>query len=46
MCSRFPLLSAVAMEAIQMPVTSVDVERSFSQYKYLLNDRIESLTEE
>ena len=29
-----------------MPVTSVDVERSFSQYQHLLNLRRESLTEE
>ena len=29
-----------------MPVTSVDVERSFSQYKHLLKDRREGLTEE
>ena len=43
---RFPLLSAIASEAIWMPVASVDVERSFSQYKHLLNDRRESLTEE
>ena len=34
---RFPLW---------MPVTSVDVERSFSQYKHILNERRESLTEE
>ena len=43
---RFPLLSAVASEAIWMPVASVDVERSFSLYKHLLNDRRESLTED
>jgi len=29
-----------------MPVTSVEVERSFSNYKHLLNDEKESLTEE
>ena len=29
-----------------MPVVSVDVKRSFSQYKHLLNDRRENLTEE
>ena len=46
MCSRFPLLSAVAMEAIWMPVASVDVEQRFSNYKHVLNDRRESLTEE
>ena len=32
--------------SIWMPVASVDVERSFSQYKHLLSDRRESLTEE
>ena len=29
-----------------MPVASVDVERSFSNYKHLMNDRRERLTEE
>ena len=43
---RFPLLSSVARGAIWMPVTSVDVQRSFSQYKHILNDRREGLTEE
>jgi hypothetical protein len=43
---RFPLLSSIARGAIWMPVTSVDVKRSFSQYKHLLNDRREGLTEE
>ena len=42
----FPNLSAIASHAIWMPVASVDVERSFSQYKHILNDRRESLTEE
>jgi hypothetical protein len=28
------------------PLTSVDVERSFSIYKYLLNDRRQNLTKE
>ncbi|ESP02112.1 hypothetical protein LOTGIDRAFT_157260 [Lottia gigantea] len=42
----FPLLAAVAKDAIWMPVASVDVERSFSQYKHLLDDTRESLTEE
>ena len=46
MGDRFPNLAAVASHAIWMPVASVDVERSFSQYKHLLNDRRESLTEE
>lgn len=46
MTDRFPNLAAIASHAIWMPVTFVDVERSFSQYKHLLNDRRESLTEE
>ena len=46
MVGRFPLLSQIALNAIWMPVTSVDVERSFSQYKYLLNERRESLTQD
>lgn len=46
MRDRFPNLAAIASHAIWMPVASVDVERSFSQYKHLLNDRRESLTEE
>ena len=46
MAGRFPLLSEIASDAIWLPVTSVDVERSFSQYKYLLNERRESLTDE
>lgn len=43
---RFPTLSSIATEAIWMPVTSVDVERSFSSYKHILNDKRESLTDE
>ena len=46
MKNRFPILSAIAADAIWMPVVSVDVERSFSQYKHILNDRRESLTEQ
>lgn len=46
MSSRFPLLSKIATECIWMPVSSVDVERSFSNYKHLMNDRRERLTEE
>jgi hypothetical protein len=38
--------SNLAVIAIWMPVASVDVERSFSQYKHIINDRRESLTEE
>ena len=47
MAGRFPLLSKIALHSIWMPVTSVSVERRFSQYKHLLNDdRRERLTEE
>ena len=46
MASRFPLLCKIATESIWMPVTSVDVESSFSNYKHLLNDRTKRLTEE
>jgi len=31
MSSRFPLLARVAAESIRIPVTSVDVQRSFLQ---------------
>ena len=43
---RFPTLSAVAREAIWIPVSSVDVERSFSQY--MLNEFVgrESLADD
>ena len=43
---RFPLLAAIASEMIWMPVTSVEAERSFSNYKHIHNDRRESLTQE
>ena len=43
---RFPNLATIASHVIWMPVASVDVERSFLQYKHILNDRRESLTEE
>ena len=46
MHDRLPLLSSIARDAMQLPVISVDVEKSFSQYKHLLNDRRETLTEE
>ena len=46
MQDRFPVLVSIAIDAIRTPVTSVDVERSFSQYKHLLNGRRESVTEE
>ena len=45
-CDRFPNLATIASLMIWMPITSIDVERSFSQYKHILNDRRESLTEE
>ena len=44
--NRFPHLASVASTAIWMPVASVDVERSFSIYKHILNDRREKLTPE
>ena len=46
MQDRFPVLAPIATDAIWKPVTSVDVERSFSQYQHLLNDKRECLTEE
>lgn len=46
MSSRFPLLAKIATESIWTPVTSVDVERSFSNYKHILNDRRENLSKE
>ena len=46
MQDRFPLLTEVALQSMWMPVSSVDVERSFSIYKHLLDDRREGLTEE
>ena len=46
MQDRLLNLSSIARDAMWMPVSSVDVERSFSQYKHLLNDRREVLTEE
>ena len=46
MQDRLLNLSSIARDAMWMPVSSVDVERSFFQYKHLLNDRREVLTEE
>ena len=46
MKDRFPHLSTIGAAAIWMSVASVDVERSFSQYKHILNDRRESLIEQ
>ena len=42
---RFPHLAAMALDVMWLPVASVDVERSFSLYKHLLNEQRESLTE-
>ena len=44
--SRFPNLVTIASYVIWMPIASVDVECSLSQYKHILNNRRESLTEE
>ena len=41
MKGRFLNLSTIAADAIWMAVASVDVERSFSQYENILNDRRE-----
>ena len=41
----FPHLGAMALNVMWLPVASVDVERSFSLYKHLLNEQRESLTE-
>ena len=38
MSHRYPDLARIDMDAMWMPVSSVDVERSFSQYKHILND--------
>ena len=46
MCDCFTNLATITSLVIWMPVTSVDVEHSFSQYKHILNDRQESLAEE
>ena len=45
-CDCFPNLATIASLVIWIPVTWIDVERSFSQYKHTLNDRRESLAEE
>ena len=42
--SRFPLLQQIANKVIWMPVTRVDVECSFFQYKHLRNKQRENLT--
>ena len=45
MQDQFPLLTEVALDAMWIPVSSVDVKRSFSIYKHL-DDRGEGLSEE
>ena len=44
--SSFPNVATIASYVIWIPIAFVDVERSFSQYGSILNDRRESLTEE
>ena len=44
--SRSPLLEQIANKVIWMPVNSIDVEHSFSQYKDLLHKQCESLIPE
>ena len=46
MMNRAPGIAAIVKVYIYFPVSSVDAERSFSQYKHLINDRRTSLTEE
>ena len=41
-----PVLSKIALIYIWLPVSGVDVERSFSAYKSILSDRRHSLSEE
>lgn len=40
-----PVLSKIALVYIWIPVSAADVERSFSNYKHILDDRRRSLTE-
>ena len=44
--SRFHLLQEIANKFIWMPVTSIDVEHPFSQYKHLIIKQRENLTPE
>jgi len=41
----FPNLSSIALVYIWLPISGVDVERSFSNYKRILDDRRRSLSE-
>ncbi len=46
-CSdRFPILTATAAAYMSVPVSSCDVERSFSTYKYVMNEHRETNTKE
>ena len=45
MVQKAPILAPIARQLIWQRINSVDVERSFSQYKHVLTDRRESLTE-
>ena len=45
MSLRFPLLAGITAESIRIPVTSVGVERSLSNYKHLLNPFTAELSE-
>ena len=44
--ASLPLLSQIDLHVIWFSVTSVDLERSIFQYKHLLIERRESLTDE
>ena len=43
---RFAKLSSIAGKIIWFPVSSVDVERSFSRYKTMMTDKRTCMTEE
>ena len=43
--THFPAIAEAALESIWFPFSSVDVERSFSQYKTMMTDKRESMTE-
>ena len=43
--TRFPAIAEATLESICFSFSSVDVERSFSQYKTMMTDKRESMTE-
>ena len=43
--NNLPNLSKIALIYIWLPISGVDVERSFSNYKRILDDRRRSLSE-